>query len=46
MTLVGSSFDFLGVFLAVLVTVVAKVLIEELWFRRLEEGSEAPKKCT
>ncbi len=43
-TLAGSAFGFLGVFLAVPVAVVAKVLIEELWFRRLEEGPGAPKK--
>ncbi len=43
-TLAGSAFGFLGVFLAVPVIVVAKVLIEELWFQRLVEGSEAPKK--
>jgi predicted PurR-regulated permease PerM len=41
-TLAGSAFGFLGVFLAVPATVVAKVLIEEIWFRRLEEASRAP----
>jgi predicted PurR-regulated permease PerM len=38
-TLASSAFGFLGVFLAVPTTVVAKVLIKELWFRRLEEDS-------
>lgn len=42
-TVAGAAFGFLGVFLAVPSVVVAKVLVEELWFRRLEEGSEAPK---
>ncbi len=42
-TLAGSAFGFLGMFLAVPVAVVAKVLIEELWFRRLEKGDETPK---
>lgn len=32
----GAAFGFLGVLLAVPATVVAKVLVEELWFRRLE----------
>jgi predicted PurR-regulated permease PerM len=40
-TLASLAFGFLGVFLAVPATVVAKVLIEELWFRRLEENSGA-----
>ncbi len=42
-TLAGSAFGFLGVLLAVPATVVAKVLIEELWFRRMEDEPEAPK---
>ena len=37
-TLASSAFGFLGVFLAVPATLVVKVLIEELWFRRLEEA--------
>ena len=42
-TVVGAAFGFLGVLLAVPTVVVAKVLVEELWFQRLEEeGSEAP----
>ncbi len=40
----GAAFGFLGVLLAVPVAVVTKVLVEELWFRRLEgdlkEGSK------
>jgi predicted PurR-regulated permease PerM len=40
-TLASSAFGFLGVFLAVPTTLVIKVLIEELWFRRLEEDSGA-----
>ncbi len=35
-TLAGAAFGFLGVLLAVPATVVTKVLVEELWFRRLE----------
>ncbi len=42
-TVAGAAFGFLGVLLAVPTVVVAKVLVEELWFRRLEEGSKAPK---
>ncbi len=37
----GAAFGFLGVLLAVPATVVAKVLVEELWFRRLEGRSGA-----
>ncbi len=39
-TALGAAFGFLGAFLAVPAAVVAKVLIDELWFRRLEEGPE------
>lgn len=39
-TLAGTAFGFLGVLLAVPATVVVKVFIEEVWFRRLE----APEK--
>lgn len=39
----GAAFGFLGALLAVPATVVAKVLMEELWFRRLEEGPEEPE---
>ena len=43
-TVAGAAFGFLGVVLAVPTVVVVKVLVEELWFQRLEEeGSEAPK---
>lgn len=42
-TLAGAAFGFLGVFLAVPAAVVIKVLVEELWFRRLEEGSGTPE---
>ncbi len=42
-TVAGAAFGFLGVFLAVPTVVVAKVLVEELWFRRLEESSKTPK---
>ncbi len=42
-TVAGAAFGFLGVLLAVPSVVVAKVLVEELWFRRLEEGAEALK---
>lgn len=39
----GAAFGFLGVLLAVPATVVVKVLVEEVWFRRLEGGSsDAP----
>lgn len=39
----GAAFSFLGALLAVPATVVAKVLVEELWFRRLEgRSSDAP----
>lgn len=42
-TVAGAAFGFLGVFLAVPAVVVAKVLMEELWFQRLEKGREAPE---
>ena len=42
-TLAEAAFGLLGVLLAVPATVVSKVLVEELWFRRLEEGSTPPK---
>lgn len=42
-TVAGAAFGFLGVFLAVPAVVVAKVLVEELWFQRLEEGRQAPE---
>jgi predicted PurR-regulated permease PerM len=35
----GAAFGFLGVLLAVPATVVVKVLVEEVWFRRLEGRS-------
>lgn len=38
-TLLGTVFGFLGALLALPIVVVAEVLVEELWFRRLEEGS-------
>lgn len=37
----GAAFGFLGALLAVPAVVVVKVLVEELWFRRLEEGPGA-----
>jgi predicted PurR-regulated permease PerM len=37
----GGAFGLLGALLALPAVVVAGVLIEELWFRRLEEGSKA-----
>jgi predicted PurR-regulated permease PerM len=40
-TLLGTVFGFLGALLALPIAVVAAVLVEELWFRRLEGGSEA-----
>ncbi len=40
-TVAGAAFGVLGALLAVPVAVVVGVLVEELWFRRLEEGSEA-----
>lgn len=39
-TLLGTVFGFLGALLALPIFVVAKVLIEELWFKRVERGSE------
>lgn len=36
----GTAFGLLGALLALPITVVAGVLIKELWIRRLEEGSE------
>ena len=42
-TVAGAAFGFLGVFLAVPATVVAKILVEEIWFRRLEAGVGAPE---
>lgn len=42
-TVAGAAFGFLGLLLAVPTIVVAKILIEELWFQRLEEDPEAPK---
>ena len=39
----GAAFGFLGVLLAVPATVAVKVLVEEVWFRRLEgRSSDAP----
>jgi len=38
-TLASSACGFLRVFLAAPTALVTKVLIEELWFRRLEEDS-------
>jgi predicted PurR-regulated permease PerM len=40
-TVFGAAFGVLGALLAVPASVVAGVLVEELWFRRLEGGSEA-----
>ena len=40
-TVAGAAFGVLGALLAVPVAVVVGVLVEELWFRRLEGGSEA-----
>ena len=37
--LLGTVFGFLGALLALPIAVVAGVLVEELWFRRLEEAS-------
>ncbi len=39
----GAAFGFLGALLAIPAAVVVKVLIEELWFRRLEKGPETPE---
>lgn len=39
-TVAGAAFGILGALLAVPVSVVASVLIEELWFKRLEEEQE------
>ncbi len=41
-TVVGAAFGVLGALLAVPAAVVVGVLVEELWFRRLEGGSGAP----
>ena len=41
LALAGSAFGFLGILLSVPATVAAKILIEELWFRRLEGDREA-----
>lgn len=40
-TVAGAAFGVLGALLAVPASVVAGILVEELWFRRLEGGSEA-----
>ncbi len=40
-TVAGAAFGVLGALLAVPAVVVVGVLVEELWFRRLEGGSEA-----
>jgi predicted PurR-regulated permease PerM len=40
-TVAGAAFGFLGVFLAVPVAVVLKILVEEVWFRRVEGGYRA-----
>ncbi len=39
-TVAGAAFGVLGAFLAVPTAVVAGVLVEELWFKRLESGKE------
>ena len=39
-TLLGTVFGFLGALMALPITVVVNVLIEELWFRRLESVSD------
>jgi predicted PurR-regulated permease PerM len=39
-TVLGAAFGVLGAFLAVPAAVVAGVLVEELWFKRLEDGAE------
>lgn len=41
LALAGSAFGFLGILLSVPAIVVAKILIEELWFRRLEGDHRA-----
>ena len=43
-TIGGSAFGFLGVFLAVPAGVVVKVLVKELWSRHLEGRPETPEK--
>ncbi|CAA9450145.1 MAG: hypothetical protein AVDCRST_MAG28-1352 [uncultured Rubrobacteraceae bacterium] len=44
-SLTGAAFGFLGTLLAVPAIVVAKVLIEELWFQRMEDEPEALKEA-
>lgn len=39
-TIAGAAFGILGAFLAVPTAVVASVLVEELWFKRLESGEK------
>jgi predicted PurR-regulated permease PerM len=43
-TVGGAAFGILGTLLAVPAAVVAAVLVEELWFRRLEAGNTLPEK--
>ena len=43
-TVAGAAFGILGTLLAVPAAVVAAVLVEELWFRRLEAGTAVPEK--
>ncbi|MCA1730718.1 MAG: hypothetical protein LC751_15345 [Actinobacteria bacterium] len=38
-TVAGAAFGFLGVFLAVPVAVVLKILVEDVWFRHVEGES-------
>ena len=41
---VGTAFGILGTILAVPIAVVASILVEELWFERLEEGKRLADK--
>ncbi len=43
-TVAGAAFGILGSLLAVPAAVVAAVLVEELWFRRLEADTALPEK--
>ncbi len=43
-TVAGAAFGILGALLAVPATVVGRILVEELWFRRLEARAASPEK--
>ena len=44
MTVIGTAFGLLGTILAVPAAVVASILVEKLWFERLEDGDKHASK--